>query len=235
MVWFKVDDQLAVHVKAVSAGNAAMGLWVRAGAWCSAQLTDGRLPAAMVRALDGTDADARRLVAVGLWVAVEGGYLFHDWDEWQPSKEQVLAERAAGRERVAKSRARAKERQAFARTDSERSATPSRPVPSPDYYPPLMSQSLDNRESVGTDAEEPSEITRRMAGQKGIRNLSAIAKAIGQRTDRIVSPTGALQVASWLLEKARTWPDNPQPYVIACINESAAEVQQYIDEIGIAS
>ena len=234
MVWFKVDDQLAVHVKAVAAGNAAMGLWVRAGAWCSAQLTDGRLPAAMVRALDGSDADARRLVAAGLWTAVDGGYEFHDWEQWQPSKDQVLAERAAGRERVAKSRARARERRTFAVTHDERSATPS-PSPSPDYYSPLMSQSRDTRASGETDAEELSEITRRMAGQQGIRNIGAVVKAIGQRADRAVDPTGALQVATWLLGKARQWPDNPQPYVIACINESAAEVQQFIDELGIAS
>lgn len=234
MVWFKVDDQLAVHVKVVSAGNSAMGLWVRAAAWCSAQLTDGRLPAAMVRTLDGTNADAQRLVKAGLWVAGDDCYLFHDWSDWQPSKDQVLSERAAGRERVAKSRARARERGTFAVTHAERSTTPS-PSPSPDYNPPLMSQSRDTRASVETDAEEISEAMQRLASQHGIRSLSAVAKAISQRTDRAVSPRAALQVATWLLQKAKQWPDNPQPYVIACLNDSAPEVQQYIDDLGLAS
>lgn len=234
MVWFKVDDQLAVHPKVVSAGNAAMGLWLRAGAWCGAQLTDGRLPAAMVRALDGTPAEAKRLVNAGLWIEGEDCYHFHDWDDWQPSREQVLSERAAGRERVARSRARAKERRTFGVTDAERSATPS-PSPSPDYYSPHMSQSRDTRASGETDAEEPSELTQRLAAQQGIRSLSAVAQAIRQRADRDVSPTAALQVARWLLEKAKKWPDHPQPYVIACVNESPLEVQQFIDDMGLAS
>jgi len=41
MPWFKVDDTLAFHAKVVAAGNAAMGLWVRAGAHSMQQLTDG--------------------------------------------------------------------------------------------------------------------------------------------------------------------------------------------------
>ena len=31
--WFKVDDNLALHPKVLGAGNAAMGMWVRAGSW----------------------------------------------------------------------------------------------------------------------------------------------------------------------------------------------------------
>ena len=41
MTWFRVDDTLAMHPKVYAAGNAAMGLWVRAGAWSMQQLTDG--------------------------------------------------------------------------------------------------------------------------------------------------------------------------------------------------
>ena len=61
MPWFKVDDNLAFHHKVVAAGNAAMGLWVRAGAMCAQQLTDGFVPDHMVntlgsKALAGTGA-----------------------------------------------------------------------------------------------------------------------------------------------------------------------------------
>ena len=94
MPWFKVDDTLPLNAKVVAAGNAAMGLWVRAGAWSAQQLTDGFVPAHMAAVL-GTRAEARRLVDAGLWSAVDGGYAFHQWGERQPSGAQVIAQRKA--------------------------------------------------------------------------------------------------------------------------------------------
>lgn len=103
--WFKVDDNLAFHHKTVAAGNAAMGLWVRAGSWAAQQLTDGFVPDHMIATL-GTKAQAQRLVSVGLWAKVERGYEFHEWNERQPLKESVEAERAAARERMARRRSK---------------------------------------------------------------------------------------------------------------------------------
>jgi hypothetical protein len=91
MPWFKVDDQLAFHPKVITAGNAAMGLWVRAGAWASDKLTDGYVPGELVGALGGKKADADRLVAAGLWERDGDGYRFHDWGDQNPSKEIVEA------------------------------------------------------------------------------------------------------------------------------------------------
>ena len=106
MVWFKVDDGLAFHHKVVAAGNAAMGLWVRAGSQSSEQLTDGFIADHMVVAM-GTQTQARKLVEVGLWERTDGGYIFHQWNEdgRQPTREQVENDRAAARERMAKRRA----------------------------------------------------------------------------------------------------------------------------------
>ncbi|WJZ27863.1 replication initiation protein [Arthrobacter phage 1191A] len=94
MGWFKVDDQLAFHQKAVIAGNAAMGLWVRAGSWSCAQLTDGFIASAMANAM-ANECDADALVLAGLWDEVEGGYQFHDWSEFQPSAEEEKEKRKA--------------------------------------------------------------------------------------------------------------------------------------------
>ena len=94
MGWFKVDDQLAFHQKAVIAGNAAMGLWVRAGSWSCAQLTDGFIAKAMANAM-ANECDADALVLAGLWDEVEGGYQFHDWSEFQPSAEDEKEKRKA--------------------------------------------------------------------------------------------------------------------------------------------
>ncbi|MET0884930.1 MAG: hypothetical protein ABWX92_00645 [Mycetocola sp.] len=107
MVWFKVDDNLAFHAKAVSAGNPAMGLWVRAGSWAAQQVTDGFIPHHIVSVL-GTAGQARTLVKVRLWELEEGGYRFHAWTERQPSKADVEAERAAARDRMRAARAKKK-------------------------------------------------------------------------------------------------------------------------------
>ena len=98
MGWFKVDDQLAFHAKIVAAGNSAMGLWIRAGSWSSAQLTDGFIPTHMAFAMANAMAnpcDQDALVMAGLWDEVDGGYQFHDWSEFQPSAEEERAKRKA--------------------------------------------------------------------------------------------------------------------------------------------
>lgn len=94
MTWFKVDDNLAFHPKVMIAGNAAIGMWVRAGAWSAQQLTDGFVPDSIVVNLGG-HAIARRLVAGGLWTQFDGGYQFHQWSEWQPTRTEVHANRKA--------------------------------------------------------------------------------------------------------------------------------------------
>lgn len=105
MPYFGVDDGFAFHRKAVKAGNAAIGLWTRAGAWSNHQLTDGFVPSDMVDVL-GTPAQAERLVKAGLWITADGGYQFHQWAEEGRNftREQVLAKRAAERDRKAKAR-----------------------------------------------------------------------------------------------------------------------------------
>lgn len=110
MSWFKVDDMLAFNAKVVTAGNEAMGLWVRAGSWCASQLRGGFIPSAMALAMrsplaNGSDVDA--LVAAGLWHEAPGGYEFHDWDEYQPSAEET-AERRKKRSEAGKRGAEAR-------------------------------------------------------------------------------------------------------------------------------
>ena len=99
MPWFKVDDNLALHAKTTAAGNAAMGLWVRAGAWSSQQLTDGYVPEHIARLL-GRPAEVRSLLSVGLWTAAEGGYQFHEWADRNPTRAEVESGRESAKERM---------------------------------------------------------------------------------------------------------------------------------------
>lgn len=92
MTWFKVDDKLAFHPKVLAAGNTAMGLWVRAGAWASDQLTDGHIPGEVAALLSQSRSrDAAKLVQSGLWIAERnGGFTFHDWTDLNPLRSDVL-------------------------------------------------------------------------------------------------------------------------------------------------
>lgn len=110
MTWFRVDDGLAFNGKTRRAGNAAMGLWVRAGAFVSQQLLDGFCPDDMAHAL-GNQKEVAALIGAGLWhrkqdvasceacvaagmadVAAkvnEEGYVFHEWSRWNPFRCEV--------------------------------------------------------------------------------------------------------------------------------------------------
>ena len=101
MPWFKVDDTLSFHAKTVAAGNAAMGLWVRAGSWSMQTLSDGFIPNHIARQL-GTRTEARRLVDAELWDQKDDGFHFHEWTQRQPSRAKVHADREANAERLRK-------------------------------------------------------------------------------------------------------------------------------------
>lgn len=235
MPWFKVDDALAMHVKAFTAGNAALGLWVRAGSWSMHQLTDGFIPQGVVGALGGTWDEAAALVNARLWHQVDGGYQFHDWAEYQPTRAQVLAERAAATERKRASRSRSREvsQRDSERTDGGSPPSPSRPVPTPVTH---LSESshVGNRATGETDEEyarRDALCRSTLSNGFGI-NPDRLIDHIKQRTARTVDAGGAMNVAGMLLDKGRNV-KNPQAYVLRSITESWAEIQKFIDEAPI--
>lgn len=121
MPWFKIDDSAYSHPKFRRAGNAALGLWLRCGAYSAQHLLEGRVPKDIAKDF-GTGPQAARLVAVGLWhehghdcprcpAVAEGDYLIHDFFEGgrNSTRAQVEASRKAATERQAKARAAAAE------------------------------------------------------------------------------------------------------------------------------
>ncbi|MGX4733136.1 hypothetical protein [Kitasatospora griseola] len=111
MTWFAVGDTTDDHPKILAAGNAAVGLWVRCGAYASAHLTDGLIPAALA-AKNGTATQIAKLLAAGLWHVAghhcgtcpqpgDGEYVMHGYLEANPSRRQVeeRRQRAAAKKR----------------------------------------------------------------------------------------------------------------------------------------
>ncbi len=108
MTWGKMDDKFHRNRKVralrqLEGGRAALGTWVCWWSWCldDPELT-GVVPADELSAVD--EASAQLLVDVGLWDRVEGGYAFHDFHAYNPTRAQIDAKREADRERVASKR-----------------------------------------------------------------------------------------------------------------------------------
>lgn len=143
--WFKVDDGFHGHPKVIGLSPSAVGVWLLTGTWAAQYLTDGQVPRGMVARFGGTDSDAAELIAAGLWHVADGGYEFHEWHEYQPSKDAIEAERAAARDRMRERRRNKRgtfagssgEQPANVREVFERSSTtPTQPSPAqPDHEP----------------------------------------------------------------------------------------------------
>ena len=138
MAWFKIDDGWWSHPKTLQLSDAAIALWARAGSWSCQQLTDGQISVEALSMLRGRPKTADELVAVGYWDLHDGGWAFHDWDEYQEHSDVVKKRRSDARERMRTVRANK------TRTKGERSqevlSTPTRPDPTP------LSTDVDKRE-----------------------------------------------------------------------------------------
>ena len=104
MAWIKIDDQFSDHPKVIAAGPLAAWLHICGLTYCGRYLTDGLIPLGQLRKLADVDNAielAARLVEVGLWEETEGGFLVHDYLDYNPSAAKVKAERAANARRQA--------------------------------------------------------------------------------------------------------------------------------------
>lgn len=129
MPWVRIDDHFNEHPKHARVGPLAWGVWLAGLAYCNRNLTDGFIPRSVAMTLAcfevvdsegrvwklartsgmvGEDVDMgwviQLLVDAGLWEEVPGGYRVHDYHDYQPSREEVEAEREAARARMQRRR-----------------------------------------------------------------------------------------------------------------------------------
>jgi hypothetical protein len=98
MTWVQIDDGMADHPKIMSLSHGAFRLQIEGLCFANRNLTDGHVP--RLAAHRHGKRYAAELVAAGVWDAVDGGYMIHDYAEYQPSKAEVLERRAETAERV---------------------------------------------------------------------------------------------------------------------------------------
>lgn len=163
MPWVKIDDGFSEHIKMVEVGPLGMALQMAALCYCNHHLTDGYVPGSVAKRLidlDGMPVTfgqlARKMIDAGVWTVDGDGYRIHDYLEFQPSKDQVMADReqkrtagAKGGQASAQARASARGKaRAQAGAQASPQASPqakSKPVPVPDPMPdPDPSPDRDN-------------------------------------------------------------------------------------------
>lgn len=161
MPWVRLDEEFPDHPKVVTAGPLAGWLHVCALAYCNRHLTDGFVPHAQVGRLvnfagiidldvDPGPMDARdlpdaspyvladRLVALGMWEKRQGGYVIHDFLDYQPSRAEIEAQRkvkseagkAGGRRSGESRRSKA---EADLKQTAKQNGSRTEPEPEPDH------------------------------------------------------------------------------------------------------
>lgn len=218
MSWFKVDDSFYDHSKVFDAPDCAMALWIRAGCWSARNLRDGFVPAGMpARLCDDPDTAVRELLNRGLWRRAKDGYQFHDWKDYQPTAEKVLATRAKRAEAgrlggLAKAgKQTASNLPDGSQEDAKQIPAPSRPVPS---VVSVVSQ-LSRRYARDLDDDD---FQKRLIGLNH-RKCGVVLAAAEIRT-----------MALRILEHGNGKVRDPQPYVIQAVENEPDPVGRWLPE-----
>ena len=245
MSWIKLDDQFSHHPKVIQAGPLAGWLHVCALCYCAQYLTDGFIPNGVTNVLAdysnigvtdmevtlgalGHDIEVRelvdRLVEVGLWEQVKKGYLIHDYLEYNPSKAQVLAERAKNAERQGRYQAKQKtviDNNAVTNASDNASVTGA-PYPYPYPYPI-------KDEEVGVAVEGSAAATA--AAIKAFENTVGLIPGARQRDEIVQAMDDLIEIGHpewWTMalkeaedNNARSW-NYVRSIVSRCLRDGSA-------------
>lgn len=108
MAWARLDDSFYDHPKVLRIWHDrpdALGLHMRAIAYCARHETDGYLPGPAVMGLSPLQSDREQQVAAlinaGLWYENEGDFVIHDYLDYNLSRNEIAARRSKDRDRKA--------------------------------------------------------------------------------------------------------------------------------------
>ena len=166
MTWVRVDDAAPEHPKIAQCGPLGFALWIAGLAYCNRNLTDGFIPTGVASRLlswthpdsegnhlklaatwdgeymgGGWDIDAEEVIAilirVDLWEEVPGGYRVHDYLDYQPSKQDILAlkEKRAAAGRIGGLHTQANAKASALATPQANGQAKSKPSPRPNPAP----------------------------------------------------------------------------------------------------
>ena len=109
MIFCQVDVTFYTHAKFRTAGLDGQGLWLAGLAYARQHETDGVVPEIALPLFGArrvVDTALRKLIDIGLWRKIEGGYVIDKYAEkGNQTRAQIAAAREAARQRKEKSRA----------------------------------------------------------------------------------------------------------------------------------
>ncbi len=217
MGWVKLDDGFPDHPKMLRVGDRAFRFHILALCWSSRQLTDGFIPASY----GGRPNDLLELTEAGLLEPVDGGYQIHDYLDYNPSRERVLSDRAAARERSAKAAERSAEVRANSRGSSGEvrgnfgapDPAPARPLtPTPTSKTLVQARPERFSEWWAAFPRKQGKIAARKAYQRALKVVDAdvlLAAAVRFRDDPNRDEEYTAMPATWLNQGR--WEDAAQP------------------------
>lgn len=109
MSYAQFHDGFYRNAKVKRAGSMGAWMWAASIGYANENLTDGFIPLESLNELTELDSKPRlklaaKLVEIGLWEVADGGWMIHDFLNWNFTREQILAKRAANLARVNKHR-----------------------------------------------------------------------------------------------------------------------------------
>ena len=102
MTWARFDDGFPGHRKVRRLTDGAYRLHTTAICHCAHDLTDGLVTPEDIEDMPSIRQAEKRIIELirrDLWSVVPDGWMIHDYLDYNPSREQVMAERESARER----------------------------------------------------------------------------------------------------------------------------------------
>jgi hypothetical protein len=153
VTWAKLDDRANEHRKQLAAGAEACWLWACGLMYANRQpARDGFIPdqaLPMLYPFKRVAPLAKKLVEVGLWKKVPGGYLIHEFEHWNQTKDQADARREAAKLRMRRVRSKG------ANTDANGSANVRGEHPGEHDDPFVRSSGSDSDSPTDSDSSTP--------------------------------------------------------------------------------
>lgn len=159
MPWVRLDDRFPSHRKVALLSDRAFRLYVSALCWSSENLTEGKVldrELALVAHVRSARKAAADLEAAGLWDRVTGGWVIHDYLEYNPDRAKVKSERAANaaRQQAWRDRKRAEREAKKAAKEADRNASRNAPrnavTPNAPTAPPRHDDDTNEGKAHGT-------------------------------------------------------------------------------------
>jgi hypothetical protein len=242
--WFNVDDSFYDHPKVWDAPDCAVALWCRAGSWSARSPRRGFVPSGMPARLCGDPETAvRELLGRGLWLRTKGGYLFHDWNDWNLSSEEVEHKRKLAAERQRRHRESAGKEGSTGDSHASvtRDGTRDKRVSHNPQSNPIQSPAVDvgNQSPDRNARDEPPAVraVENLADQfahvlDDDDLLKAVIKTIHARTGRAIGGDDARRIAGSILAAAKRQADDPAAYVTRAIEREKNPVARWLSEPG---